>query len=190
MLRVSCLTGAFVLSLALSGCATLNEDQCTVTDWQQLGQAEGARGVSPNRIAGHNEACAKFGLPVDAPAWQTGWQTGIRQYCTFENGVELGRRGTRGSDHCPADLAADFRLGNDAAKRVNDARVQRDNAQRELERLINAIADQEDAAQREVLRARVQGQQRLIRSYDQNLQLARDALQTLLLSRAQSGQSL
>ncbi|MGB7433031.1 MAG: DUF2799 domain-containing protein [Ahrensia sp.] len=175
--------------IGLSGCATLNEDQCAVTDWQQLGQSDGARGLSPDRIASHREACSKFNLPVDAPAWQAGWQLGIRQYCTFENGIEIGQRGSFGSNFCPVDLAEDFRIGNQAGKRVADARSQRDNAQREVSRLTSALGDEADPVQRQVLLAQLEGQQSLLASYNSNLQNAQAALQTLLLTRARTNRA-
>lgn len=186
MKKVSSLAAIGLMIVGVSGCATLNEDQCSVTDWQQLGQSDGARGLSPDRIASHREACSKFNIPVDAPAWQAGWQVGIRQYCTFENGVEIGERGTLGSNFCPADQVEDFRLGNRAGKSVADARSQRDATEREVNRLTSALGDEADPVQRQVLQAQLEGQQNLLAVYNDNLFDAQTALQNLLLTRARN----
>lgn len=119
--------------LVLSSCATLNEEQCQVSDWQQLGASDGQRGAGSGFVANHQEACARFGIAVDVAAWQTGWQQGIVAYCTPSNGLSVGRSGRINPYSCPANLAGAFNEAHRIGKAVHDARSARDRVQAEID---------------------------------------------------------
>jgi Protein of unknown function (DUF2799) len=127
-------------SAVLAGCQTLNEDQCSVTDWRVLGSTDGAAGRPQSYVSRHQEACTKFGIPVDVPTWNAGWNEGIRRYCTPENGISVGTRGSSYANSCPGDLAFSFREGYDLGRRVYSARSDRDRVQGELDEKIRAVA--------------------------------------------------
>jgi len=128
-------------ALALSGCQTLNEDQCQVTDWRLLGSSDGAAGRDQTYVARHREACGKYGIPVDVPAWQSGWQEGIRRFCTPHNGLDVGMRGSSYANSCPGDVAVEFREAYDLGRRVSLARNERDRIEREIEDAIEGLAN-------------------------------------------------
>ena len=125
--------GAVLGAFFLSSCATLNEDQCKVSDWQQLGVSDGQRGVGSGYVASHQEACARFGIAVDVAAWQSGWNRGIVAYCTPANGLSVGSAGRNNPFSCPADLAFAFNEGHRVGKAVHDARRARDRVQSEID---------------------------------------------------------
>ncbi|MFZ2100778.1 MAG: DUF2799 domain-containing protein [Oricola sp.] len=143
---------AAIAVLALSGCQTLNKDQCSVTDWRTLGSTDGASGRPQNYVARHQEACTKFGIPVDIPAWQSGWQEGIRNFCTPANGLDIGMRGSGYDNSCPADQAIPFREAYDTGYRVYSARSERDRIQGELDTAIAELAGvkEEDRTVRQI----------------------------------------
>ncbi|MEL6921298.1 MAG: DUF2799 domain-containing protein [Pseudomonadota bacterium] len=130
---------AITAALALSSCATLNEEQCQVTDWRVLGQTDGSQGRPQSYVAQHQSACTRFGIPVDATAWTAGWQQGTVPYCTPTNGLNVGRAGRTNFNACPADSAAQFNEAYNAGRAVYDARTSRDRLQRELNALIAAL---------------------------------------------------
>ncbi|RNC93649.1 MAG: DUF2799 domain-containing protein [Oricola sp.] len=138
--------------MALSSCATLSEEQCQVVDWQQLGESDGTRGFPVTYVGQHQEACTKHGISVDAASWQTGWQRGIRTYCTPANGLNVGRTGGINRNACPADMALAFNEAYTVGRRVHDARSERDSAQQEIDRLIRELS----AATAEEDRRRIQ----------------------------------
>ncbi|MEL6437499.1 MAG: DUF2799 domain-containing protein [Pseudomonadota bacterium] len=125
--------------VALSACATLNEDQCSVTDWRQLGQSDGGRGLPQSHVAEHQKACARFGISVDAALWTTGWQEGIRAYCTPLNGLSVGKNGRSNLNACPVDQALAFNEGHRIGRAVHEARRRRDAVQRELDVLVASL---------------------------------------------------
>ncbi|MEO1702473.1 MAG: DUF2799 domain-containing protein [Pseudomonadota bacterium] len=129
------------VTFALSSCATLNEEQCQVTDWRTLGQTDGGQGRPQSYVAEHQSACSRFGIPVDSVAWTSGWQEGIKIYCTPNNGITVGQAGRTNFNACPADQAAGFNEAYNVGKSVYDARAERDKLQRELNTLITELSD-------------------------------------------------
>jgi hypothetical protein len=85
---------------ALSGCATLNEQECKTADWGRLGYNDGAAGYAESRIAEHAEACAKIGIRPNAALWRSGWDKGVLTYCTPNVGWREGLAGHSYSGVC------------------------------------------------------------------------------------------
>lgn len=94
--------GSIVL---LSGCATLSKQECMVGDWQTIGYNDGVAGYTADRLALHSKACAKASVALDYQAWSRGRQLGLKQYCTVTSAYNVGRRGQKLSNVCPATLA-------------------------------------------------------------------------------------
>lgn len=70
------LLSAAVLAV-LSGCATLNEEQCRGQDWRGIGQKDGLEGQPPERLEAHAKACSKFAVLPDPVAWERGRAEGL-----------------------------------------------------------------------------------------------------------------
>ncbi|MCY6381441.1 DUF2799 domain-containing protein [Hoeflea prorocentri] len=139
-----------VLPLALSACATLNEAECETTNWRDLGERNGQQGKASSFIVEHQKACSAYGLPVDGTAWRAGWEQGIRQYCTPQNGLLVGKAGKSYANACPVDLAPGFLRTYSVGKRVYDAGQERDRVRREIEELERSLSDVSD--QKELVR--------------------------------------
>jgi hypothetical protein len=99
---------AALLLLALSGCATMDREECLAVDWRTVGYEDGAAGYSGDRIGQHRKACAKHGVTTDLTAYQAGRQEGLREYCVPANGFRLGSQGGDYSGMCPSDLDGAF----------------------------------------------------------------------------------
>lgn len=97
-----------ILLLALSGCATMDRDECLTVDWRTIGFEDGVAGYSGDRIAQHRKACAKHGVTPDLAAYQAGREEGLREYCVPANGFSLGSRGGRYNGVCPSDVELAF----------------------------------------------------------------------------------
>lgn len=108
-MRLLTTSAMLVLSvLLLSGCATLNKDECLNADWRTIGLEDGARGELSSRIGRHREACAKHGVKPDLTAYQQGHAQGVKQFCTASVGFSRGRSGWTYNGVCPANLESDF----------------------------------------------------------------------------------
>lgn len=97
-----------MLLLALSGCATMDREECLTVDWHTVGYEDGVAGYSGDRIGQHRKACAKHGVTTDLVAYQAGRQEGLREYCVPANGFRLGSQGGDYSGMCPSDLDPAF----------------------------------------------------------------------------------
>jgi len=92
----------------LSGCATMNKNECLTADWYAIGFEDGARGESTSYLSTRRQACAEYGVTPDFSAYQKGRGLGIREYCTPANGFARGQDGQTPAIACPADMAAAF----------------------------------------------------------------------------------
>jgi hypothetical protein len=103
---------AGILSIAVllgtSGCATMSEDECVMSDWRTIGYEDGAMGYSADRIGSHRKACAKHGVAPDFEAYRAGRRDGLRQFCQPSRGFSLGTSGGRYNGVCPSDLEPEF----------------------------------------------------------------------------------
>jgi len=91
-----------------AGCASMNQQECLVSDWQSVGYEDGAQGKTADRIGSYRKACAKHGVSPDLSAYQEGRAQGLREFCQSDNGFDFGARGGTYRGVCPADLSADF----------------------------------------------------------------------------------
>ncbi|MBY8976384.1 DUF2799 domain-containing protein [Rhodobacteraceae bacterium NNCM2] len=57
------------------------------------------------------QTCENMGLTVDVAAYQAGHRKGLVEYCTLENGFDVGFSGRSYQDVCPAENEADFLQG-------------------------------------------------------------------------------
>lgn len=93
----------------LAGCAaSLSENQCKANDWYTVGYSDGSQGFNTSRLLRHDDACLDHGIVPDRMQYTAGWNAGIQQFCTPENGFDLGERGASYNRVCPADVEPEF----------------------------------------------------------------------------------
>ncbi|WP_316013205.1 DUF2799 domain-containing protein [Roseobacter sp. HKCCA0434] len=106
----------YILSLValtlLASCASLSEDECRLGDWRSIGFEDGSKGLQPDFVANHREACAEFGVSPDLNAYLAGRELGLREYCVPIRAYRLGREGRPISNVCPATIEPVLRDAN------------------------------------------------------------------------------
>ena len=95
-------------ALMLSGCATMNADQCAMSDWHAVGYEDGTRGSSGDRFGQYRKACAKHSVAPDFQAYQAGRKEGLVEYCRPSRGFNLGAAGGRYNGVCDVALEEEF----------------------------------------------------------------------------------
>lgn len=99
----------------LAGCTSVSPEQraaaCAETDWQRYGTNDGRLGVPIEQRGSLFEDCTRVGQPADIMAYEAGHVEGVQQYCTVEEGFEVGRQGRPYHDVCPPELEPDFLQG-------------------------------------------------------------------------------
>ncbi|NIW23465.1 MAG: DUF2799 domain-containing protein [Gammaproteobacteria bacterium] len=143
---------ASLITLALSGCATMNEQQCLVSDWRSVGFEDGARGRPVETIGSYRQACTKHGVSPDLESYRSGHAEGVESFCQPVKGFNYGRSGTAYRGVCPADLEYSFLAAYnegrqlhqlEAALRTADSQIAQ--RKRALESIRAEIADTEAA---------------------------------------------
>ena len=141
--------------LMISGCATLDKNECASVSWYDLGLRDGQSGQTSIYVAKHVKACAKHGIPVDEQSWRTGWDSGIRVYCTPENGLNVGSQGGHYADSCPADQALLFRGAYDVGRAYHNATRERDRIYNEISTLKSDASREKDLAKKNAIQSEI-----------------------------------
>lgn len=136
---------AFLL-VGLSGCASMNADECAASDWSAIGYEDGARGYTTEQFSGRRKACAKHGITADFQAYQRGREQGLESFCQPGRGFSFGANGGRYNGVCSADLEPQFLDAYNAGHKlytlranVNSANSQIYSKEQELEYAENRI---------------------------------------------------
>lgn len=137
--RMVLITFCLSLIAAVPGCAISKKD-CLADDWQTKGYQDGTRGKSPDVIASYAETCAKHGVTPDATAYSAGFDVGIVEYCTPENGFAEGEDNDNYSGACPVALETAFLEKYISGLRfaLDDLEIERDRDTLELDTLRDA----------------------------------------------------
>jgi hypothetical protein len=136
----------------LSGCATMNGDECLTSDWHAIGFEDGSRGYTSEQLSNHRKACAKHGVTPDFQAYQAGRSEGLVEFCQPTRGFNLGSNGGQYHGVCSAHNEGRFldaynsgyHLYNLRSK-VNSANYSINANQQELEQTQALIREKEAA---------------------------------------------
>ncbi len=127
--------------LILSGCATMNEEECLTADWYGLGYEDGAQGRPPEFIGNRREACAKHGITPDLSAYNEGRDEGLAQFCTPARGFSFGREGNTYQGVCVDNGEEEFLIAYRAGRELGNLEDELARAKSELDRAKNVIED-------------------------------------------------
>lgn len=97
-----------LLVVGLSGCASMNADECATSDWTAVGYEDGSRGYTTERFGAHRKACAKHGITADFQAYQRGRDQGLEEFCQPGRGFNYGANGGHYNGVCAADMEPAF----------------------------------------------------------------------------------
>lgn len=139
----------------LAGCATMSEDQCRKTDWYQRGVRDGNQGEPERHLDAHRQACAKAGVAPDETRWRQGWREGVRGYCTPRWAWQIGTENRSYRGACRDVDEAVFLRWYQAGKDVHKTKSERDEKQREIERLEKDLQKAQKDDERRALRERI-----------------------------------
>ena len=137
-------------ALVLSGCATMSEDECLMSDWNAIGYEDGSRGYTMEQFSNRRQACAKHGVAPDFRAYQAGRNEGLVSFCQPSRGYNLGVSG--GTYHGVCDVALEeefldgYRVGQQLYSLRSNVQVANNriySKERELERVASEIRSKE-----------------------------------------------
>jgi len=114
---------ASIFTLALSGCATMNEQQCMVSDWRSVGFEDGALGRPVATIGNYRQACTKHGVSPDLETYRSGHADGVESFCQPVKGFNYGHSGAAYRGVCPADLEYSFLAAYNDGRQLHELEV-------------------------------------------------------------------
>lgn len=173
-IKISCFHFlCFVLIIAtLAGCETMSKKECLSADWRQVGYQAGREGKARSYIEDIAESCAKTNVTPDRRLYFSGWELGVREYCTPQHGFDMGKNGTGYRAVCPPESASRFEAAYQRGHRIYEARQNvaqlEDKRHQQEERLEKAATDDQKKHIRDELA-----------ELDRQLRYARDALQLI-----------
>jgi len=97
--------------MMVAGCASLSKTDCENANWRAIGYKHGQQGIHHRELEKFSTGCSEYDIVPDREAYLSGWDEGIRQFCTPDTGYSLGASGQPLRNVCPADLAASYRDG-------------------------------------------------------------------------------
>ena len=108
MLTLSaCLVGVF----GLSGCATMNAEDCQNANWELIGMKDGEQGELLSTFGDYAQQCREFGIDANRALYEKGRTTGLSTFCTKDNGFYQGKRNKVNNSVCPGKAQTRFNEG-------------------------------------------------------------------------------
>ena len=139
-------------AVSLTGCATLEKEECLTARWYDIGYEDGARGFQTNRVAKHRKACSKHGVVPDLQQYQAGRAEGLKEYCTAYNGYQIGLKGRSHHDVCRGDIRNAFLHGYNTGldiysfeRKINLEKKELDRIKKRLEQIETSISQMESS---------------------------------------------
>jgi hypothetical protein len=130
----------FLISIALSSCASLTKEECLTSDWLVVGERDGSSGFEPRgQFNRHVKACERVNVIPDHSLWHQGYQRGLVNYCTPANGLRVGQSGSTYHEVCPAVTETGFLHGYVLGDREHKARLRISSLESSISSLQNEI---------------------------------------------------
>jgi uncharacterized protein DUF2799 len=132
-------TGFSFLFLLVSGCASLDRNECINADWYAIGLEDGARGRALERLGDHRRACAKHNVAPDTGRYVAGRNDGLKSFCTYERGFSEGRAGNAYAAACPQPT--NFLAGYERGRELHELHRRLDEVEKDIARTKAALKD-------------------------------------------------
>ena len=89
----------FLFFINLLSCSTLDKETCARKDW--LGQGhQDALNDKTIQFERYHSQCAELGINISKEKYVSGYEQGLKGYCTYQNGMKLGKTGDEPFSGC------------------------------------------------------------------------------------------
>ncbi len=107
--------------LAVISCSQLASVNCDPHSWQGQGLRDGLRGTSPRVANEYERTCNQQSIVFDRQAYLVGHKEGNTEYCTAQNGFDLGLSGVESERVCVNEDALAFKDGLNTGRKLRNA---------------------------------------------------------------------
>ncbi len=153
------------IGLIVSGCATLDKNECLVANWESIGYEDGTRGRQAAWIGKHRTACAKYGVAPDLALYTQGREQGLTLYCRANVGYREGIKGKTYQNVCPVESERDFLTGYRFGQRIHKIHSRIHRLKRQIkkeEKLLDELAVTVSDTEAELIRSGVSRKRRAL----------------------------
>lgn len=104
-----------LLVLAPFSVASENAGCASASSWQDAGFNVASKGKPVTQYYSMIRTCESMPSETDEAQFVKGYMAGIENYCTYENGFEVGNSREEYPNVCPASMDGEFKRGYQAA---------------------------------------------------------------------------
>lgn len=115
---------------------------CQERDWYEIGRQRGVKGHQI-QMEEFKLSCADSDAPANQALYQNGYRAGIVEFCTQENGFELGRRGQTLNHICPTNLFSQFKSGYFKGRKARKLEKSNEKIEQEINLLFSRLQAEE-----------------------------------------------
>lgn len=109
---------------------------CESTDWYELGRRAGTTGQE-SKLEHERKRCdGSFDITSEA-VYTNGYNNGLSEYCTADNGYSLGKAGSAANKVCPRPIDEAFLSAYAAGKKVRELEIVNET----LDRRISSVSE-------------------------------------------------
>ena len=112
----------YLFLILLVGCSINVKKKCGEANWLAVGEYDGRAGNDRAVVKTYQKECHDVGVDVDTVKYLRGYERGIRMFCTYETGYELGLEGKRVKVKCPKEFEKGFYRGYNSGKQLYQTR--------------------------------------------------------------------
>lgn len=130
-----------LVALFFTACSHPSSRSCQELDWYELGRQDGAKGHKNNNRREIATVCPDSDHSLSEALYHNGFDAGASQYCSPENGFELGRSGRTYADICPPLLQDEFLQSYQRGRRFTEVENQKNQIESRLQTLNSRLQD-------------------------------------------------
>lgn len=107
--------------LLLTGCSTMNKEECLSADWRMIGLKDGEQGRLLSQVGEYGKQCGEYGVTPDQDRYASGREEGLKVYCTEASGFNQGKRGYEYKGVCSPENRDEFMSGYKIGQKYYEA---------------------------------------------------------------------
>lgn len=104
------ITLSILILILLNACSSLSKEDCTNKNWLNLGKEDALSGEVEPKTANYRKDCSKYGLQIKSMDYLKGFELGLKEYCTYYNGLYRGKEGSASHSLCE-EVNPDYKKG-------------------------------------------------------------------------------
>jgi hypothetical protein len=140
--------------LFTAGCSTYSKKECQQMDWRNQGVKYAMEGRTLDQGRSHfHETCERdHEIAFDVQSFESGYQDGLKNFCSPDNGARFGAKGGVYAGICPADsepqFLAKYHSGREGylEKKVHELKEENARLSREVSNLEDDLREAKSAA--------------------------------------------